>query len=82
MTCRNFFSIFSKHRTPIYPIQLKTIGNDIRKNILAKNNTYKLLNSEYFIHVDNNINDKFLENFYYYIDNHLKKHIDIDHFQN
>ena len=33
----------SKHRIPIYPIQLKTIGNDIRKNILAKDKGFKLL---------------------------------------
>ena len=71
--------------------------NNYLKNINSKNfivicknsyieasrnyNTYKLLNSEYFIHVDNNINDKFLENFYYYIDNQ-KREINFDNLIN
>lgn len=33
----------SIHKIPKYPIQIKTIGNDIRKNILAETNGYKLL---------------------------------------
>lgn len=31
------------HKIPIYPIQIKTVGNDIRKNLLAKEYGYKLL---------------------------------------
>ena len=33
----------SKHKIPIYPIQLKTVGNDIRKNRIAEDNNFKLL---------------------------------------
>ena len=33
----------SKHKIPIYPIQLKTVGNDIRKNRISDNHNYKLL---------------------------------------
>jgi len=33
----------SKHKIPIYPIQIKTIGNDIRKNRIAEENNIKLL---------------------------------------
>ena len=33
----------TKHKTPKYPIQIKTVGNDIRKNIIAEDNYYKLL---------------------------------------
>ena len=33
----------SKYKIPIYPIQLKTIGNDIRKNILSNDKGFKLL---------------------------------------
>lgn len=31
------------HKIPTYPIQIKTIGNDVRKNYLAEENGYKLL---------------------------------------
>jgi very-short-patch-repair endonuclease len=31
------------HRIPTYPIQLKSVGNDLRKNIIASDNSYKLL---------------------------------------
>jgi very-short-patch-repair endonuclease len=31
------------HRIPIYPIQIKTVGNDIRKNLIADNNNIKLI---------------------------------------
>jgi len=33
----------STHRIPKYPIQFKSIGNDIRKNLIAKDNNMKLL---------------------------------------
>lgn len=33
----------TKHAIPIYPIQIKTVGNDIRKNKIADINGYKLL---------------------------------------
>lgn len=33
----------SKHKIPKYPIQIKTVGNDFRKNLIAKDNNYKLL---------------------------------------
>jgi len=33
----------SKHHTPIYPIQIKTVSNDIRKNKIANDNNIKLL---------------------------------------
>jgi very-short-patch-repair endonuclease len=33
----------SIHKIPTYPIQIKTVGNDIRKNLIAKDNNYKLL---------------------------------------
>jgi very-short-patch-repair endonuclease len=33
----------TKHLIPIYPIQIKTVGNDIRKNKIANVNDYKLL---------------------------------------
>ena len=33
----------STHRLPIYPIQIKTVGNDIRKNLIAEVNGVKLL---------------------------------------
>lgn len=33
----------SKHKIPIHPIQIKTVGNDIRKNRIAEENGYKLL---------------------------------------
>lgn len=32
----------TKHAIPIFPIQLKTVGNDIRKNRIAENNSFKL----------------------------------------
>lgn len=31
------------HKIPTYPIQIKTVGNDIRKNLIAEDNGYKLL---------------------------------------
>ena len=31
------------HKLPKYPIQIKTVGNDIRKNLIAEDNGYKLL---------------------------------------
>lgn len=33
----------SIHKVPIYPIQIKTVGNDIRKNRIAEDNNIKLL---------------------------------------
>ena len=33
----------SIHKIPKYPIQIKTIGNDIRKNLIAEDKGYKLL---------------------------------------
>jgi very-short-patch-repair endonuclease len=33
----------TKHKIPIYDIQLKTIGNDYKKNLLAKEKGFKLL---------------------------------------
>jgi very-short-patch-repair endonuclease len=33
----------SIHKIPIYPIQIKTVGNDIRKNLIAEDNNIKLL---------------------------------------
>ena len=33
----------STHKIPIYPIQIKTVGNDIRKNRIAEDNNIKLL---------------------------------------
>lgn len=33
----------TKHKIPTYDIQLKTVGNDYKKNILAKDNGFKLL---------------------------------------
>jgi very-short-patch-repair endonuclease len=33
----------SIHKIPIYPIQIKTVGNDIRKNLIAEENNIKLL---------------------------------------
>jgi len=33
----------SKHKIPIYPIQIKTVGNDIRKNLIAETHKYNLL---------------------------------------
>jgi very-short-patch-repair endonuclease len=33
----------SIHSVPIYPIQIKTVGNDIRKNRIAQNNNFKLI---------------------------------------
>ena len=33
----------SKNKIPIYPIQLKTVANDIRKNRIAEVNNIKLL---------------------------------------
>ena len=33
----------STHRITKYPIQFKSIGNDIRKNLIAKDNNMKLL---------------------------------------
>ena len=33
----------TKHAIPIFPIQIKTVGNDIRKNKIADINGYKLL---------------------------------------
>jgi very-short-patch-repair endonuclease len=33
----------SIHNIPIYPIQIKTVGNDIRKNRIAEEHNYKLL---------------------------------------
>ena len=33
----------SIHKIPVYPIQIKTVGNDIRKNLIAKDNGFKLL---------------------------------------
>jgi len=33
----------SIHKIPIYPIQIKTVGNDIRKNLIAKEKNIKLL---------------------------------------
>lgn len=33
----------SKHHTPIYPIQIKTVKNDVRKNKIAEDNNIKLL---------------------------------------
>lgn len=33
----------TKHKIPKYDIQIKTVGNDIRKNLIAENNNYKLL---------------------------------------
>jgi very-short-patch-repair endonuclease len=33
----------TKHAIPIYPIQIKTVGNDIRKNKIADINGYQLL---------------------------------------
>jgi len=31
------------HKIPIFPIQIKTVGNDFRKNLIAEDNGYKLL---------------------------------------
>ena len=31
------------HKIPIHPIQIKTVGNDIRKNRIAEENSFKLL---------------------------------------
>ncbi len=33
----------SIHKIPIYPIQIKTVGNDIRKNLIAEQHNIKLL---------------------------------------
>jgi very-short-patch-repair endonuclease len=33
----------SIHKIPKFPIQIKTVGNDIRKNLIAEDNGYKLL---------------------------------------
>jgi very-short-patch-repair endonuclease len=33
----------TKHKIPTFPIQIKTVGNDIRKNLLAEENDIKLL---------------------------------------
>lgn len=47
----------------------------------SNSNTYKLLNSEYYIHVSNNITDKFYEKFSYYI-NQENKEINFDNLIN
>ncbi len=33
----------SIHKIPKYPIQIKTVGNDIRKNLIAEENSFKLI---------------------------------------
>jgi very-short-patch-repair endonuclease len=33
----------SIYKIPTYPIQIKTVGNDIRKNLIAEDNGYKLI---------------------------------------
>ncbi len=33
----------SIHKMPIYPIQIKTVGNDIRKNLIVEDSDFKLL---------------------------------------
>lgn len=36
-----------KHKIPIYPIQLKTVANDIRKNRIAQVNNATFLGKRY-----------------------------------
>lgn len=46
----------SKHAIPKYDIQIKTVGNDYRKNLIAKNNGFKLLRF-WESDINNNVDD-------------------------